>query len=112
MQGLIGTAYYIAPEVLNEKGKYTEKCDIWSLGVILYMLLTGIPPFNGRTEEEIFSQIKKGVYPTAPLAKRKLSMNGLDLIKKMLTYHQQSRITAGEALKHPWFKEFSNISAS
>lgn len=76
MQGLIGTAYYIAPEVLNEKGKYNEKCDIWSLGVILFMLLTGIPPFNGKTEDDIFAQIKKGTYSTTPLVKRKLSANG------------------------------------
>jgi calcium-dependent protein kinase len=55
LEGLIGTAYYIAPEILIEKGKYNEKCDIWSLGVILYMLLTGIPPFNGRTEDDIFA---------------------------------------------------------
>jgi len=107
MEGLIGTAYYIAPEVLNEKGSYSEKCDIWSLGVILFMLLTGIPPFNGRTEDEIFKAIKKGTYATTHLTKRKLSSSGQDLIKKMLTYNSAYRCTAGEALNHAWFKENS-----
>ena len=63
LQGLIGTAYYIAPEVLKDKGHYDEKCDVWSLGVILYMLLTGLPPFNSTSENGIFKKISVGVYP-------------------------------------------------
>lgn len=50
--------YYIAPEVLQKN--YDEKCDIWSCGVILYILLAGYPPFNGRTEQDIFNKILKG----------------------------------------------------
>ena len=52
--------YYIAPEVI--KKNYDEKCDIWSLGIILYMMLSGIPPFNGRTDKAIFDKIEKGKY--------------------------------------------------
>lgn len=60
MQLVLGTAYYIAPEVLN--GNYDERCDIWSIGVILYILLSGIPPFPGVNDDEIMKKVKKGQY--------------------------------------------------
>jgi len=55
-----GTAYYIAPEVINNC--YNEKCDMWSCGVILYILLCGCPPFSGESDDEIFKKIKIGKY--------------------------------------------------
>ena len=59
-KGTIGTAYYIAPEVFTKS--YDQKCDIWSCGVILYILLSGIPPFNGKTDEDIIKAVKKGTF--------------------------------------------------
>lgn len=60
MSEKVGTPYYIAPEVLS--GKYTSKCDIWSTGVIAYMLLSGKAPFTGSTEAEILKNVQSGTY--------------------------------------------------
>jgi calcium-dependent protein kinase len=102
-KSVIGSAYYIAPEVLNEK--YNEKCDIWSCGVIMYILLSASPPFNGE-DTEIISKIKVGKYDLKADPWPKVSSEAKDLIKQMLQMNVLSRISAQKALSHKWFKKF------
>ena len=83
---VVGTIYYVAPEVLNKK--YDEKCDLWSCGVIMYILLTKKPPFKGDNYEEVMENILKGEYDidSPPLEKKK--KNALDLLQKLLTNNE------------------------
>ena len=99
-------AYYIAPEVLREK--YDEKCDIWSCGVIMYMLLCGEPPFFGNTNDDIIKNVEKGIISYDAPQWKKVSKQSINLLKKMLTYDHKKRITAEEALGDSWFSLFSN----
>lgn len=85
----LGTPYYIAPEVL--KRKYDEKCDIWSCGVILYILLCGYPPFAGKTDEKIMERVQKGVYSFDHEEWEEISKEAKEFIKKMLTYDPSKR---------------------
>ena len=100
MKARLGTAYYIAPEVL--RGEYDEKCDIWSCGVILYILLCGYPPFNGDNDEQIFECIKIGKFSFPSPEWDNVSESAKALIKKMLTINPKKRITPQEAIKHEW----------
>ena len=100
---LVGSSYYIAPEVI--KKNYNEKCDVWSCGVIMYILLSGRPPFGGDDDNEIMSNVKKGKYDLETSPFNKVSKNALDLIRKLLIMDKDKRISAQEALNHPWFKE-------
>jgi len=79
-----GTSYYIAPEVLSKS--YDEKCDVWSLGVILYILLSGKPPFDGENDEEIIERVKIGKYSLTGGTWQVISSDAKALIKKMLTF--------------------------
>ena len=105
MNTKVGTAYYVAPEVLE--GNYTEKCDVWSAGVILYILLSGEPPFNGANDREIYKAISKMIYQFPYNKWKKISKNAIDLIEKCLV-PEDKRISAKEVLEHPWFKKIDN----
>lgn len=94
-----GTPYYIAPEVLDEK--YNKQCDVWSLGVSLYQLLSGEMPFDGSTPREVFGKIKSGKFRMP----YNLTEDCQDLLKKMLIVNPKKRITVKEALQHPWIKQ-------
>ena len=91
-----GTSYYIAPEVL--KKKYDERCDVWSVGVILYILLSGKPPFDGNNDDEITKQVEIGEYKLSGGYWGVVSPDAKNLLKKMLTYNYNDRVTAREAL--------------
>ncbi|MCQ2820543.1 MAG: protein kinase [archaeon] len=101
-QDRIGTIIYSAPEVLNQK--YDEKCDIWSCGVLLYILLSGGLPFTGVTEQEIFEKIIKGRYCFSSKTFKNISFEAKDLIRKCLIYDPSKRISAKDALNHPFLK--------
>ena len=97
-----GTSYYIAPEVLE--GDYDEKCDIWSCGVILYVLLCGYAPFYGDTDEDIYKQVLKGEYDFPKEEWDNVSEEAKNLVKKMIEKDTKKRISALEALQDEWFK--------
>ena len=101
-QSIVGSSYYIAPEVLNQK--YGKECDLWSVGVILYMFVVGHAPFDGCDDEEITGNIQKGIYKKDDKRWKKASKDVKDLIQKLLIYSPKKRLTALQALKHPWFK--------
>jgi len=103
LSGIIGTSIYCSPEVVDNL--YDEKCDEWSCGVLMYILLGGIPPFYGDTEEEIFEKIKKCEYDFSPPPFKNVSKNCKDLIRRLLEPKKQYRIKAIEALRHPFFTE-------
>ena len=98
----VGSSYYMAPEII--KRKYDEKCDLWSIGVILYILLTGRPPFDGNDDDEILENVKKGVFDRSSYPYPLLSSNAKDLIDKLLQYDPKKRLIAEKAIEHPWFK--------
>jgi calcium-dependent protein kinase len=103
-KSLTGSVYYISPEVLSKNRNYTEKCDVWSCGIIMYILLTGLPPFNGDSDEEIVTKIKNGRFNMDKYPWPIISSQAKDLIKKLLEFDPHKRVTAEEALSHPWFE--------
>ena len=101
---LVGSAYYIAPEVIEKK--YNSKCDLWSCGVIMFVLLTKKPPFGGKTDAIIMQNIQVGKYKSelldiySPYAK--------ELVSLLLQKNIKKRINAETALNHPWFDVFKS----
>uniref|UniRef100_A0A0E0IXW2 non-specific serine/threonine protein kinase n=1 Tax=Oryza nivara TaxID=4536 RepID=A0A0E0IXW2_ORYNI len=100
---IVGSAYYIAPEVL--KRKYGPEADIWSIGVMLYIFLAGVPPFWAESENAIFTAILRGQIDLASEPWPKISSGAKDLVRKMLNINPKERLTAFQVLNHPWIKE-------
>ncbi|XP_010538709.1 PREDICTED: calcium-dependent protein kinase 21-like [Tarenaya hassleriana] len=99
---IVGSAYYVAPEVLRRS--YGKEIDMWSAGVILYTLLSGVPPFWAETEKGIFDEIIKGEIDFESQPWPSISESAKDLVRKMLTKNPKKRITASQVLEHPWIK--------
>lgn len=97
-----GTPYYIAPEIL--KGTYDEKCDIWSCGVILFMMLSGKPPFIGEDREELFGNILVGKYSMEGPHWEAATSQVKDLVQLMLSIDPSVRPSAKDVLSHTWIK--------
>eukprot|EP00929_Paragymnodinium_shiwhaense_P022911 TRINITY_DN1448_c0_g2_i1.p1 TRINITY_DN1448_c0_g2~~TRINITY_DN1448_c0_g2_i1.p1 ORF type:complete len:576 (+),score=158.34 TRINITY_DN1448_c0_g2_i1:113-1840(+) len=95
-----GTLAYVAPEVL--KGKYTSQCDMWSFGVIVFILLAGYMPFSGKTEEDTANKICAGSYPRKEHIWSKVSHRGKHFVQSLLILDPLKRLTAEQALEHDW----------
>ena len=103
MTTFAGTLYYMAPEII--KGAYDAKCDIWSLGVIMDLMLTGCYPFFGNYAPEVYNNIlTQEYYPNTPKYAH-ISELGRDLLKKLLKKEPSNRLSAEQALAHPWMHQ-------
>jgi len=104
----IGSPLYIAPEVINNQ--YNEKCDLWSTGVILYILLCGSPPFYGANNNDIFKKISAGRFNMKGLEWGEISAEAKDLVKNLLVKDFKDRYSAIQALNHNWLKKMKESS--
>ena len=103
----VGTAYYVSPEIL--KGNYTQLCDIWSAGVILYILLTGDPPFNGASDQIIYNKIMKFDFSFPENKWKHISKEAKDLLQNHMLVPENKRATAKKVLEHTWFKNAPDV---
>ena len=108
LHSVLGTPYYVAPEVL--KGSYDQKCDIWSIGAMTYLLLCGRPPFNGSTDKEIFDNILCSEVKFDLPIWNNISNNAKSFVKLCLEKNGIKRPSAIKALDHPWFTNVLNAT--
>ncbi|XP_055054743.2 calcium/calmodulin-dependent protein kinase (CaM kinase) II beta 1 isoform X26 [Misgurnus anguillicaudatus] len=108
--GFAGTPGYLSPEVLRKEA-YGKPVDIWACGVILYILLVGYPPFWDEDQHKLYQQIKAGAYDFPSPEWDTVTPEAKNLINQMLTINPTKRITAQEALKHPWVCQRSTVAS-
>ncbi|GMH25236.1 hypothetical protein Nepgr_027079 [Nepenthes gracilis] len=107
LNDIVGSAYYVAPEVLHRS--YGTEADVWSLGVIAYILLCGSRPFWARTESGIFRAVLKANPNFVELPWPSLSSESKDFVKRLLNKDPRKRITAAQALCHPWIRNYKEV---
>ncbi|XP_048337092.2 CDPK-related protein kinase isoform X1 [Ziziphus jujuba] len=107
LNDIVGSAYYVAPEVLHRS--YGTEADVWSIGVIAYILLCGSRPFWARTESGIFRAVLKAdpSFDEAPWPS--LSLEAKDFVKRLLNKDPRKRMTAAQALSHPWIRNYNDV---
>lgn len=108
MRTICGSPLYVAPEILDmnlSDTAYTPAVDMWSVGVILFILLSGYSPFDHDDEEQLFKNIKEGVYCMDDRIWRYISEGAKDCVRQLLTVDVMNRMTATQALQHPWIRQ-------
>ncbi|KAK9931128.1 hypothetical protein M0R45_018423 [Rubus argutus] len=101
MSGVVGTPYYVAPEVVAGR-EYGEKVDVWSVGVVLYIMLAGFPPFYGESAAEIFEAVLRANLRFPVRVFHSVSPSVKDLLRRMLCKDVSRRFSAEQVLRHPW----------
>jgi calcium-dependent protein kinase len=107
LNDVCGTPHYVAPEVLT--GSYRLECDCWSLGIILFMMLSGTPPFTGKNNQEVLMKVYNASYSFRTKAFAKVSEMAKDLIARLLVKDPTIRLTAQQAFHHPWIQVLAPV---
>merc|ERR1719362_1524756 len=97
-----GTPYYVAPQVLA--GKYDQMADMWSIGVIMYVMLCGYPPFFGETDADVLAKVRLGNFSFQASDWKNVSEDAKNLIRNLLKMNPRDRYTAEQTLNHEWIK--------
>jgi calcium-dependent protein kinase len=107
LETFVGTSYFIAPEVIA--GAYSEKADIWSIGVMCFLMVVGYAPFRGRTPEEVIDNVRKAKINWNTLRWKEASKACLNFTKALLTVQEGKRLSAEEALRHEWLQASEDV---